>query len=92
MGATLREVLKHNTVVEVVLVGVDVELVEAARDYLPEWSDCSNLVGSTISCFDDPRIEFVYDDAASWFVSNYLDEHDIDEEDLFDAIIIVDTM
>ena len=92
LGGSLREVLKHNTVEEVVLIGVDEELVEVAREYLPEWSDCSNIIGSTSSCFDDPRVELVFEDAATWFASNYLDEVDsADEEDLFN-VIIVDTL
>jgi len=57
-GATLREVLKHNTVTEVTVVSVDTGLVEFARQYLPSWNDCSGF-GLAKNCFDDARVKFV---------------------------------
>ena len=70
-GATLREVLKHKTVEKVVEVEVDDELVELSKKFLPEWSDCSGLVGSTASCFADPRVEMLNSSAAGWFQDNF---------------------
>ncbi len=48
-GATLREVLRHRTVEEVVMVDIDEELVSICRTHLPTWSagsfeDCRALV------------------------------------------------
>jgi len=70
-GATLREVLKHNTVEEVVMVEIDGELVEMCREHLPEWSDCTDLVGSEDSCFDDSRASVIFEDAFAWFIDNF---------------------
>jgi len=46
-GATLREVLKHKSVTEAVVLEIDRELAEICREYMPEWSDCTDLEGST---------------------------------------------
>ena len=56
-GATLREVLRHRGVEEVVMVDVDGEVVEAARRYLPQWS---------AGAFDDPRVRLVHADARAY--------------------------
>ena len=66
-GATLREVLKHNTVEEAIVVESDEALVQALRQHPQEWSNCNMLPGSTVSCFDDPRVKLVFGDAISWF-------------------------
>jgi len=87
-GATLREVLKHKTVEKVTMVEIDEVMVNVSKQYLPEWSDCSNLLGSTNSCFDDPRAELLMTDAIRWFVDEFGDEDDIDEEDKYDVVIM----
>jgi S-adenosylmethionine/arginine decarboxylase-like enzyme len=75
-GAILREVLKHNTVEEVVMMEMDERLVAIAREHLPEWSDCTFLVGSSptatsSSCFDDPRVTIMVTDAVVWFMKQF---------------------
>ena len=50
VGSTLREVLKHNTLEQVVMVEIDEGIVEASRRYLPEWNDCSMLEGRAQVC------------------------------------------
>lgn len=88
-GATLREVLKHNTVEKVVMIEIDEMMVNASREFLPDWSDCSNLVGSRPSCFDDPRAEIYYDDAFKWFIDRFADDGELKgKEDVFDVIIM----
>jgi spermidine synthase len=87
-GATLREVLKHKTVEKVVMIEIDEVMVNVSRTYLPEWGDCSNLIGSTHSCFDDPRADIHFKDAIAWFLDNFADKEDFDEDDLFDVIIM----
>jgi len=73
-GATLREVLKHASVEEVVMVEIDEELVELCREHLPEWSDCSDSAGSDAdSCFDDSRTTMMYMDAFAWFLESFGD-------------------
>jgi len=70
-GATLREVLKHRTVEEAVVLEIDEELVDICREHMPEWSDCSDVEGSDAdSCFDDARARLVFTDAFRWFVDN----------------------
>ncbi len=56
-GATLREVLKHPSVARAVMVDIDRELVEVAREHMPEWHR---------GAFDDPRTELVFADARAW--------------------------
>lgn len=71
-GATLREVLKHRSVVEVVMVEIDGELVGMCREHMPEFSDCSDLLGSDAeSCFDDSRATVEFRDAFGWFIDNF---------------------
>jgi len=70
-GATLREVLKHKTVEKVVMIEIDEKMVKLSRQYLPQWSDCSMLEGSTGNCFDDPRVELYCEDAFAWFIDRF---------------------
>jgi spermidine synthase len=42
-GATLREVLKHRSVEEVVILEIDEELVGVCREHMPEWSYCGDI-------------------------------------------------
>ena len=59
-GATIREVLKHNTVERVVMVDIDRRVVELCREYLPNHHQGS---------FDDARVELVHDDALAYLES-----------------------
>lgn len=87
-GATLREVLKHKTVEHVSMIEIDKIMVQAARRYLPEWSNCSAF-GSTPSCWDDPRAELVFTDAITWFTKRFSKNKEIiDETQRFDVIIM----
>ncbi len=56
-GATLREVLRHRTVSEAVMVDIDAELVEVCRKWLPSFHQ---------GAFDDPRTRLVVADARGW--------------------------
>lgn len=53
-GATAREILRHDTVQEVVMADIDEEAVAACRTHLREVHQ---------GAFDDPRLRLVYDDA-----------------------------
>jgi len=59
-GATLREVLKHKSVEEVVMVDVDEEMIKIAREHLVEWHQ---------GAFDDSRVRIVIEDGRR-FVEN----------------------
>ena len=86
-GATLREVLKHRTVEKVVMIEIDEMMVEVSKQFLPQWSDCSNLVGSTSSCWEDPRVELYFEDAFQWFFDRFSTNPKV-QEDAFDVIIM----
>lgn len=73
-GATLMEVLKHKSVEKVQMIEIDEEMVKTSRQYLPEWSDCSDIIGSTKWCGDDERADIFYEDALAWFIDRYSDE------------------
>lgn len=88
VGGTLREVLKHKTVEEVIVLEVDQVVADVAREYLPEWSDCSSLEGSADSCFEDPRVTVYFEDAIHWFIDRFGDNASVAEEDLIDVIIM----
>ena len=84
-GATLREVLKHTTVQEVIMVEIDEIMVRTSQMYLPEWSTCDN----GISCFDDPRTTTYFTDAIAWFIHRFGENSTIyDATDVFDIIIM----
>lgn len=85
-GATLREVLKHKTVEKVTMIEIDEEMVKLSKEYLPFWSDCSHLVGSTNNCFDDSRVDVFFEDAFQWFIDRFNDNGLSDER--FDVIIM----
>ena len=90
-GATLREVLKHNTVEEVVMVEIDEELVHICREHLSEWSDCSDVEGSDAeSCFEDSRATVIFADAFAYFIDHFGNPSSGDEveEEKFDVIIM----
>eukprot|EP00580_Thalassiosira_gravida_P014448 CAMPEP_0201684176 /NCGR_PEP_ID=MMETSP0494-20130426/52504_1 /ASSEMBLY_ACC=CAM_ASM_000839 /TAXON_ID=420259 /ORGANISM="Thalassiosira gravida, Strain GMp14c1" /LENGTH=633 /DNA_ID=CAMNT_0048167969 /DNA_START=17 /DNA_END=1918 /DNA_ORIENTATION=- len=86
-GATLREVLKHNTVEHVMMVEIDEELVEMCDEFMPEWSDCSDIAGSDAdSCFNDSRAVVEFEDAFNWFIDRFEDDGSTEEK--FDVIIM----
>lgn len=87
-GATLREVLKHRTVQEAVMIEIDEDMVDVSMEYIPNWSDCSDLVGSADVCFDDPRATLYFEDALAWFITRYYKEQLKDTKDLLDVIIM----
>ena len=47
-GATLREVLKHNTVEKVIMIDIDKQMVELSKKTLPFWSDCNQLMNLSL--------------------------------------------
>ena len=68
-GATLREVLRHDTVEEAAMVEINGELVDLCREPLMEWNDCSDIEGRHArSCFDDPRARVKIEDTFRWFM------------------------
>jgi len=64
-GGALREVLKHRSVEQVLMIEIDPAVSNVSREFLPQLSAC-NIMAST-SCFDDPRVEVLHTDAIGWF-------------------------
>jgi spermidine synthase len=93
-GATLREVLKHSSVKQVVMIEIDQQVMDLSRKHLSQWNDCSDLilpdrlVNPTGNCFDDPRAKVYAQDAIRWFMDRFPDNNDHPEEALFDVIIM----
>jgi len=89
-GATLREVLKHRSVKSAVMIEIDGEVVELSKEYLKEWSDCSDIQGSTVEwCLEDERVEARYEDALAYFKTKYGQfTTGIAEQDRLDVIIM----
>eukprot|EP00581_Thalassiosira_minuscula_P007940 CAMPEP_0183712238 /NCGR_PEP_ID=MMETSP0737-20130205/7413_1 /TAXON_ID=385413 /ORGANISM="Thalassiosira miniscula, Strain CCMP1093" /LENGTH=881 /DNA_ID=CAMNT_0025940817 /DNA_START=299 /DNA_END=2944 /DNA_ORIENTATION=- len=82
-GGVLREILKHKTVEKVTMIELDEKVVELSREYLPSVNNCTDIVGSTPVCYDDPRANIIYADAFHYFV----DKQPTDEYD----VLIIDT-
>lgn len=89
-GATLKEVLKHNTLEKVQMIEIDEQMVYSSKEYIPEWSDCSDIVGSEDWCGDDPRAELYYEDALAWFIDRFSEDGKFSDEEheKFDLIIM----
>ena len=75
-GATLREVLKYESVERAVMVDIDEELVNLCRKHLPEWHK---------GAFDDPRAELVFMDGRK-FVEETKEKFDVIILDLTDPV------
>lgn len=73
-GGTAREVLRWNSIEEVINVEIDQSVVEGCKKYLPSLSK---------GAFDHEKVTVIFDDA-----NNYLKQNDYtDDTQLFDVII-----
>lgn len=59
-GATIREVLRHDCVRQVVMIDLDEELVRLCQEYLPEFA---------AGAWTDPRLQLVYADGRAWLAA-----------------------
>ncbi len=66
-GATAREVLKYQTVEEVMMVDIDQKLVEICQEFLPNHH---------LNAFNDPRLKLEYADALE-FVDSLKKQYDV---------------
>jgi len=87
-GATLREVLKHDTVKQVTMIEIDEMMINIAKNHLPKMSNCSDIVDSAESCFDDSRTELLLEDARQYFIDRYGPTKKTESDDLFDVVIV----
>ncbi|HZK24765.1 MAG TPA: polyamine aminopropyltransferase [Oscillospiraceae bacterium] len=56
-GAVLREILRHPTIEQIVMVDIDREVVELCKEYLPEWHQ---------GAFENPKVQVHYMDARKY--------------------------
>jgi len=61
-GGALREILKHPSVAELLMVDIDREVVSLCEKYLPEWNG---------GAFKDPRTELLFMDARKYMENNH---------------------
>ena len=90
-GATLREVLKHDTVQDAVMIELDAMMVDIAREHLPFMSDCSDIESSAPSCFDDKRATVLFEDGRKYFFDRFgkdVAATKVKDDDKFDVIIL----
>ena len=52
-GASMRELLRHRSIEEIVAVDLDEQVIAASREHLPSWHQGS---------YDDPRVELRFED------------------------------
>jgi spermidine synthase len=77
-GATLREVLRHKSVEKVTMIELDEKVVEVCKEFMPYLSNCTDIIGSAPSCFDDTRANVIIADAFKYFVDKQIkNEYDV---------------
>ena len=82
-GATLREMLRHNTIEHVKMIEIDGMMVDVSATYLNTWNDCSDIVGSALSCFEDPRADVRIEDALGYFIERFASRNKDPDTGLF---------
>ncbi len=75
-GAVLREILKHETVEKLVMVDIDEEMINTAKQYLPSWHQ---------GAFENPRVVLKHDDARA-FLMNSPEKYDVIYMDCTDPV------
>lgn len=75
---TLKEVLKHKTVKEVYMIGMDNTARPQHLEELNEWDDCgmfldqnNEIRSDSQFCMDDPRVRLVEEDSMQWFLRQF---------------------
>jgi spermidine synthase len=75
-GAMLREILKHEAVEKLVMVDIDEEMIDTARQYLPSWHQ---------GAFENPRVTLRHEDARAFLV-NSPEKYDVIYMDCTDPV------
>ncbi|KAL7543476.1 hypothetical protein ACHAXR_012757 [Thalassiosira sp. AJA248-18] len=94
-GATLREVLKHNTVEEAVMIEIDEGVVELSSEHLPQWQDCTSISHHEKAadwCFDDERVNARFEDAMAYFIDHFANDNKEQTMEAAYDIIIMDAL
>ena len=80
-GGCLRELLRHETVRRVVLVEIDPRVIYVTKTFF-----ATSRSGSLASSFDDPRVEIVFQDAATYLEQQPSNMFDIILSDTSDPV------
>ena len=80
-GGTLKEVLKHQSVKEVVLCEIDEQVIAISKKYFPEFKQG----------FSDPRVQIMIDDAAHYIKGKkgYFDVICVDSPDPLGSAVVL---
>jgi spermidine synthase len=54
-----------------VMIEIDEMIANLSGEHLPEWSNCSDLMGSASWCMKDLRAAMYYKNALAWFMNRY---------------------
>lgn len=76
-GANLRELLKHRSVKQIVMVDLDEEVINVAKKHLYEWH---------LNAFNDPRVKLVIADGRK-YVEESKEKFDVVILDLTDPVV-----
>ncbi len=87
-GGALREILRHETVESVTMIEMDEMIVQIAREHLPTYNDCSDIVGLEGNCFDNDKATIIYEEATQWFKTRYGKDATQPSTQKFDVIIL----
>lgn len=77
-GASMRELLRHRSVEQIVAVDLDREVIDACREHLPSWH-----AGS----FDDPRVELRFEDIQHTLAETPDGSYDLVVLDITDPVV-----
>lgn len=65
----VREALKWTSVEEIIMISPHQKVVEVFEEFFPESNDCGDF--GTLSCLDDPRVNFVQQDFGDWYTERF---------------------
>lgn len=65
-GSSLYEVLKWDTVENVIVLDPDEHLLSIVKEHLPFLTNCSDIKDSTNDCYDDERVWLYHEDPKRW--------------------------
>ena len=82
--AILNEVLKHARVKSVLLVGVNVDALSLAEEYLPSNNDCSFIGQSVTACLSQPNVRVVNENVTEWLAAQS------ESKDAVAGVVLVD--
>jgi len=91
-SAIVKEVLKHQSVHHVSVVGSDATAMDMIQQHMPSLSDCSFLKSADSDCFDQEQIKFVDMVLTEWLSSclEIIEEKGVYALETYYDVILVD--